>query len=356
MSKIFAQGFSIVLCTHNGQSRLSPTLAHLAKLQIPIGHNIELLVVNNGSTDQTESFTYTIWTALGAPFPLRLLAEPRTGKGYAVERGYDAALYSYILTVDDDNWLQADYLMEAASLLERHPDVGILQGKSIGAFETELPEWAHGLEVFFVLGSPIPETGYFPANDYHVWGAGMVIRTADWVQLRRLGFAFLTSKVPGKAAGEDHETAIALLLLGRKIYYSDKLQYQHFMPAKRITKENLKKNFNLWSYIMHYYFLYSIIIDSNKKSYRVTRAVLFRRILKRILGMISDYTLKQHLSYWVRPNQEFYQLRLYRDYNYCKWVIRLWGESLKDAIFLQSWMKNVIREEPVKFMMSDNPT
>ncbi|QDA59348.1 glycosyltransferase [Hymenobacter jejuensis] len=336
--KNFVQGFSIVLCTYNGRSRLMPTLAHLAALALPNDAKAELILVDNASTDDTERFATSTWKDLGEPFPLRIMSEARPGKGYAVETGYDAARYSYIVTVDDDNWLQADYLVTAAELLKQHPDVGILQGHSVGVFEAGVPECVRQFESYFVVGGPIAQPGYFPANDYHVWGAGMVIRTADWVQLRRLGFAFLTSKVPGKAAGEDHETAIALLLLGRKIYYSDKLQYQHFMPAERINWPKLQQSFEVYGYVLYHLNLYSLVIDSYKKKKALTKVGVRKYFLQSLRKSFREYTLKQHTAYWIRPKAEYYQLRLLREYSYCKSFLKLSEHAMQDVNTLKKWM------------------
>src|SRR6187402_822059 len=97
-------GFSIIVCTYNGASRLEQTIKHLAGLTIPPGHKTELILVDNASTDNTVAIT-----------------QKRQGKGFAIETGYDAASYSYILTVDDDNWLDADYLTIATRLFQQHP-------------------------------------------------------------------------------------------------------------------------------------------------------------------------------------------------------------------------------------------
>src|SRR6187399_580078 len=173
-------GFSIIICTCNGASRLEQTIKHLAGLTIPPGHKTELILVDNASTDNTVAIAQKIWNELGTAFPLKVISEKRQGKGFAIETGYDAASYTYILTVDDDNWLDADYLNIATRLFQQHPGAGILQGRNVAAFEESPPPWFEELETFFVIGSPIPHTGYFPQNHFGVWGAGMVILNKDW--------------------------------------------------------------------------------------------------------------------------------------------------------------------------------
>lgn len=351
--QLITAGFSMVLCTYNRAGLLQPTLTHLAALKIPAGCAVELILVNNASTDNTLSFVKDTWVQLQEPFPLQILNESRPGKGYAVETGYDAAQYSYILTVDDDNWLDAYYLVNAEALLWEHPEVGMLQGKNEAVHETELPNWAtDNLQTLFAIGGPTKDFGYFPQNFFYVWGAGMVIRKADWDYLRSLGFAFLTSKMPGKAAGEDHELAIALLLLGRKIYYSDKLKYKHYMPVGRISWANLKKGFYIWANLMYYYLLYIIVMEAHEKRLKIDKLKINKKALTVFLKVATSFTWKQHLAYWVMPQEEYYQLRLYRYYSFAKWFYKLSGHALHDINFLQNWILPLLDKNPNKFSMS----
>jgi len=349
----FIVGFSVVLCTHNGKRRLHPTLAHLAAVHQPVGFSMELVLVDNASVDDTVHFVKEIWKDLGTPFPLQTIMENRPGKGYAIEAGYDAASYSYIVTVDDDNWLAPDYLLQAAKLFEQHPDIGILQGHNKGAFEKEPPSWieADGLERFFVIGGPATDIGYFTKNDFSVWGAGMIILKEDWSYIRKLGFTFLTSKVPGKAAGEDNETAIALLLLGRKIYYSDALQYQHYMPAGRMKWQTLMNNFEVIGYTTYYFFLYALVLESYEKGYTLTEDVVRRKMIRSWLKNWRKFTWKQHLAYWVLPRKEYYQLRLKRYYSLPKWIWLLHKNVMKDITVLQGWMLPILRQNSRSFSM-----
>ena len=349
MNGDFPIGFSVILCTHNGKSRLEPTLIHLAGVQIPQGVNVELIVVNNASTDGTELFAVEKWQELGSPFPLNVLHEERPGKGYAVEKGYDAAAYSYILTVDDDNWLDSEYLINIIELYKSNPQIGVLQGRNVGVFENSPPQWAEELKQYFIIGSPKKDTGYFDNNNFFVWGAGMVILKADWEYLRRSGFSFLTSKIPGKAAGEDNETAIGLLMLGRKIYYSDKLTYKHFIPAGRVKWEKMKQNFEVFGYVSHYYFLYSLVFDSYEKGYSITSVEIWKKFLKFCFKSMKRYTLKQHLAFWIKPQQEIYQLYQAQMYSQIKWFFKLIKNSKQDIRFLQSWIIPILEQNPNNF-------
>ena len=344
-------GFSIVLCTYNGVSRLEPTLAHIAALNVPTGFAVELVFVDNASTDGTASFARASWEALGKPFAIRLLDETRTGKGYAVEAGYDAAAFSYILTVDDDNWLDAQYLARAVELFAAHPDVSILQGVSEAVFETAAPLWLADPRIAkqLVIGGPFPASGYFPPNYFYVWGAGLIIQTQDWVTLRQGGLSFLTSKLPGKAAGEDSELGLGLTLLGRKSYYSTDLKFKHFMPTGRLTWDKLKQNFEIMGYVDYYMSLYAIIIHSYQQGKAVTAFAAKKQLAATWLTHARLLTPKQHVAYWAKPQEEYYQLMLAENYSRLKWVAKLSGNVMQDVQAIQAWVVPLLERSKVGF-------
>jgi glycosyltransferase involved in cell wall biosynthesis len=341
------KGFSLVICAYNAGNRLLQTLDHLAKLNIPAEYAAELLVVDNASIDDTGNTAAAVWQALGAPYAITILSEPRPGKGYAVETGYDAARYSHILTVDDDNWLDSQYLMKAVELLTAHPDVGLLQGTSEPVFETPPPAWFDDPRMAkqLVVGGQLNQTGYMPADQFHVWGAGLVIYRQDWLTLRQLGFSFLTSKVPGKAAGEDSELGLGLWLLGRRAYYSSELKFKHFMPTGRLEWAKIRQNFETFGYVSYYFSLYAAVIESLKKGEKPRAAVLRKSILSGIIQQFKLLTLKQHIAFRLKPREEYYQLLLTEFYARLNWLFKLNSSLLSDVAKIEQWVVPVLSKK-----------
>jgi glycosyltransferase involved in cell wall biosynthesis len=340
------QGFSIILCTYNGEKRLTPTLSHIAALSIPAGYALELILVDNASTDATKLSTGETWEKLGNPFSFIVIAESRPGKGYAVEAGYDAAKYSLILTVDDDNWLDSQYLVKAVELLATHPDVGLLQGTSEPVFETPPPAWFDDPRMAkqLVVGGQLNQTGYMPADQFHVWGAGLVIYRQDWLTLRELGFSFLTSKVPGKAAGEDSEMGLGLWLLGRRTYYSSELKFKHFMPAGRLEWAKIRQNFRVFGYVSYYFGLYSAIIEATRRGKKPTPSFIKKALLSGLISQFKLLTAKQHLAFWLKPQEEYYQLLLAEYYSRLYWLRKLAPSLPADISKIEKWMLPVLQK------------
>ena len=90
---------SIIICTHNRATSLRETLHSLAALEVPSGCEVELLVVDNASTDGTASLVE------GFSMPgvsVRLLTEKRLGLCYARNRALHVATGDILLWTDDD--------------------------------------------------------------------------------------------------------------------------------------------------------------------------------------------------------------------------------------------------------------
>jgi glycosyltransferase involved in cell wall biosynthesis len=301
--------FSIVICTYNGISKLEPTLKHIAGLEIPEGSAVELVVVNNASTDNTEEFVKKAWQDLKAPFVLSLLNEKRPGKGYAVETGLDYASKEIILIVDDDNWLDKNYLIEALRFIKDHPGWLVIGGGSAGEFEEPPPFWIEDVSYYNAIGKQLPQTGRIPYQNDCVWGAGMLVKKAFWKKLREAGFMFLTSKQVGKAIGEDTELAIVAALAGNERYYVDRLFFKHFMPKGRLSWQNSQKQFQGFGSTHIIFDAYRYVHECIKYDKQPSQFFwLFQSLEK--LKKLKKFTVKQWLFYFFkRPEGEYYVLR-----------------------------------------------
>jgi glycosyltransferase involved in cell wall biosynthesis len=99
---------SIILCTRNRADSLALALESLSRTNVPEGWTVELLVIDNGSTDHTRQ---VVDHALLPILSLRYLFEPNAGLSHARNRGIKDARGEILLWVDDDihvspNWLE----------------------------------------------------------------------------------------------------------------------------------------------------------------------------------------------------------------------------------------------------------
>src|ERR1017187_9433605 len=109
-------GVSVIICSHNGAGRIVETLKHLAGQQFPEYLPWEVILVDNGSTDDTVEVSLGFWPET-IPAPLRVVYEPKLGRSNALRAGWKATRYPIVCTVDDDNWLDPLYIWVTASVM-----------------------------------------------------------------------------------------------------------------------------------------------------------------------------------------------------------------------------------------------
>ena len=97
---------SLLICTRNRARALRHTLDSIAETHCPPVSAIELIVVDNGSTDDTQS----VVAGASLPFPVRYVVEPRPGAANARNAALAAARHDILLWTDDDIRVPHDWV------------------------------------------------------------------------------------------------------------------------------------------------------------------------------------------------------------------------------------------------------
>lgn len=131
---------SIIVPAYNEAARLPQTLPQIAGFAMEQPYEVEVLVVNNNSSDDTRA----IASEIAGEFPfIRVLDEPRQGKGAAVRTGMLAAAGDYFFMADADLSMPIE---EVSKFLPPHLngyDVAIGSREAEGAVRYEEPEYRH---------------------------------------------------------------------------------------------------------------------------------------------------------------------------------------------------------------------
>jgi len=233
------QGVSVIICTYNGAQRLPKTLRHLANQVTPPGLPWEVIVVDNNSNDNTFDAVNTEWASYNTAIAFTLAKQPKPGVSFAREMGIELSKYGYLIQCDDDNWLAENYVAKVFELLERNPQIGIVGGIAVGAFETTPPDWFDKFSTSYAVGQRKNES--MPIN----WlaSAGVGIRKEALTKLKSVNFHHILSGRKGKnlLAGDDLELCAAINAVGYMVYFSTELSFVHYMTANRLTWSYFKK-------------------------------------------------------------------------------------------------------------------
>lgn len=98
---------SIFICTRNRAGSLRDTLSSLRRAHVPDGVRMELVVVDNGSTDGTREVVESMHFGWGAP---RHEVEPEPGVSHARNRAIRVGRGDVLLWTDDDVRVPVDWI------------------------------------------------------------------------------------------------------------------------------------------------------------------------------------------------------------------------------------------------------
>ena len=162
---------SVVIVTRNPREEYFTRALQAVSAQTLNAGDWEVVVVD--SSEQPVS-------GRSLPFPanLRFVRELKPGVLRARMAGVQATVGEWILFVDDDNVLDADYLANGLEIMRQRPQLDIFCGRISGEFETPPEEWirpylANLAVVEFNQNTCSNERDF---NKIPFWTAGMFIR------------------------------------------------------------------------------------------------------------------------------------------------------------------------------------
>ncbi len=129
-------GVSIVICTHNRANYLKQCLeSFLSQTIMP--ENVEFIVINNNSTDETDSVATTFHNKLPG---VRCVNEKNIGLSFARNRGINESKFDWVCYMDDDGKAHQDYMQRLFDLVENYSFDGF-GGMFLPWYEHSKPKW-----------------------------------------------------------------------------------------------------------------------------------------------------------------------------------------------------------------------
>jgi glycosyltransferase involved in cell wall biosynthesis len=228
-----------LICTRNGRLRLGETLRALVRQRDLPAAALQIVVVDNGSTDDTAAFAEAELRT--APFPTRVLRELRPGQMAAFRRGLEGNTADIIIMVDDDNILAPDFVARVLGHFAAHSDVGVIGSHNVAAFPADHapPSWFITIAGKYACSPPEGfATPPQPVPLAIIPGAGCSFRRAPLQAAWDAGYEFIndTTREGGLwITGMDTEWCYLFAALGWKFLYDPALRLSHVMTAERLT-------------------------------------------------------------------------------------------------------------------------
>ena len=234
----------VVICTYNNAAMLDGVLSTLA-CQKPVERaRWTCLVVDNNCTDDTPNVIAR--HALGGAIPeLRSVREPKQGLTSARLRGVRSTTAQWIAFVDDDCFLQSDWIAQAITFAESHSFVGAFGGSVILEWEVEPPRYVHAYGYCFAEQNH----GNVQLQVRFLAGAGLVVNRSALSACGWIDAPLLADRVGEKlVSGGDVEIALRIAGIGRELWYVPQCVLNHRIPARRFSPRyliNINRNLGI---------------------------------------------------------------------------------------------------------------
>ena len=219
-------GISVIVATRNRAERLSTLFESFSRLEHP-DFCVDIIIVDNGSTDGTAAEIDRLATSLS--IPVIRICEQHLGVSHARNAGTAASRHQFVAFVDDDQSVASDWLVAAHRAFTAHPDVGAVCGRVLPRFDTEPPGWIAGVQGAAGIVDRGPQAFRVTTSRWMCLpGGNMAWRRATLLEVG--GFS------PERRRSEDRELTVRYLLSGGTALYTPDMVTYHHIPSDRLTR------------------------------------------------------------------------------------------------------------------------
>lgn len=240
--------FSVTVCTYNGAKRVPGVLDRLQKQVGTEGIKWEVIVVDNNSTDNSAAVISDYIKQWRKDCELRYIFEARQGVSYARSRAVQEAKSRELVGfLDDDNLPSENWVAEAYSFGQEHPQAGAYGGIIHAKLDEPPPAYFDRIKIFFAIynrGS-VPFRYERSVKPRRIPAApGSVIRKQAWQdsipqKLLLQGRDEANKTMLG--ACEDLEVMYYIQNGKWEVWHNPKMEIWHHVPPKRLESQYLLK-------------------------------------------------------------------------------------------------------------------
>ncbi len=308
---------SVVICTRNRADYLCQALRSISRCEHPPAGDWEVVVVDNGSADQTQEVATDVATEVATTeagnFALSVVEEAIPGLSHARNRGIRVARGDWILWTDDDVTVGEKWLIRYYEAIRNRPDARAFGGPIHIVLEGQPEGWlVNGLNIVksAFAGLAADDIGdTFAATGVVPYGANFALRRN---YLERIGFDPDLGRHPKHQlrGGEETQVIRQAVRDGPGYWLRDASVSHHIDPGRQTRR-----------YLRDYYFSFGfrqgIEISERLSGRRLVRETLvsLRSALKSDAGLLlntpADMTtqlLKDAARSWGRVAGIFHAL------------------------------------------------
>jgi glycosyltransferase involved in cell wall biosynthesis len=230
----------VVIPTLNRAPLLTRTLESLLAARPAPGLELTVIVVDNGSTDDTRALVDAYKPCFANR--LRYVYESSPGRSHALNAGIAVCTGDLVGMIDDDEEVDSKWLVTIAKEFS-DPDIDFIGGPYVPRWGAPRPRWL-GTEYRAAIGwvdSGEHRQRFGPGFDGMLMGGNAVIRRE---MLEKAGpFAVDLGRSHGTRllSCEDRDMFTRLLDKGARGYYVPDLVILHYVPPDRLTRQYFRR-------------------------------------------------------------------------------------------------------------------
>jgi glycosyltransferase involved in cell wall biosynthesis len=223
---------TVAICTHNRAKDTEEAIESVL-IQNFVKEEIEIIVIDNGSTDNTADVVNGLQQRHGPR--LRYILEDKLGLSVARNRAIREANGEFILFLDDDALASSHWVQHIVDVFERDMAIGCVGGKIDPIWEAEEPDWVpeEYRSVFTILdySNGVKEMRSPSIPD----GANIAFRTSVFSHIKP--FREDLGRVGKNLLSSEESELIARLRTRYKVFYTSYASVKHKIAKERTTKK-----------------------------------------------------------------------------------------------------------------------
>jgi len=218
---------SVVISTRNRSALLARAVERLIHQRVPRGFDFEILVVDNGSTDETRDVVEAMSARCDR---VHYVHEPRVGVSFGRNAGIRRTRAPIIAFTDDDNVVGETWVATIKELLDAYPDAWAVGGPVLAEWPAAIPAWLNRDH-----WAPLAIVDYGDRPFYTSASDPRCLLTAN-LAFRREVFDRIDAFSNDFPRCQDHELLVRLWRAGGRALYAPSLVVGATIPDERLTR------------------------------------------------------------------------------------------------------------------------
>lgn len=232
---------TVAICTYNRERYLPQLFGSILK-QTAKASDFEIVIINNNSTDSTELWC-SDFIAKHPELRIKYVIETNQGLSFARNRAIKESTFPYITFLDDDAFIEENYLQGLIDAFEAEQDLAALGGPIFLHYESIIPDWENKY-LNSLMGYYVPRETEFVYSGKDIdypRGSNMSFRTSVFEEVGK--FNTKLGRIGGNLLGGEEKDIFTRIYATKryKVVYKPSLIVYHSVPPERTTYEFIKR-------------------------------------------------------------------------------------------------------------------